>query len=131
MLWGLLLHCLLLEAARGFSFSSPAGSNNWLPLSSLDDVQGVSGLYLFPHALRGHLPYVGQSRNIGLRLSTHFRQGNVGGNIFYRPMPGSTKLMREIGETKFILRKELGNTANMRFPVSRARSSKLGLGLYD
>lgn len=123
-----------LASPRGFSFSSPvssSSSSNWLTLSSLDDVQGVSGLYQFPHAARGNLPYVGQSGNIGLRLSTHFRQGNIGGNILYRPMSGSTKLMREIGETRFILNRGFGNTANMRFPVSRARSSRLGLGLYD
>lgn len=126
-----------LPATRGFSFTSPVSSsgnsNGWLSLSSLDDVQGVPGLYQFPHATRGLRTYTGQSGDIGLRLSTHFREGNIGGNILYRPMLGSTRLSREILETRTILgvgRGSLNNTANLRFPVSRARATRLGLSIY-
>jgi len=122
-----------LPSARGFSFTSPASgntSNGWLGLSNLDDVQGVPGLYQFPHANRGGLSYIGQSGDLGLRLSTHFGQGNIGGNVLYRPMLGSGKLAREIDETAQILRIGIGNTANIRYPVSQSRALRLGLNLY-
>jgi RHS repeat-associated protein len=128
-----------LPSARGFNFTSPVSSNSsngWLTLSSLDDVQGMPGLYQFSHANRGGLPYVGQSGDLSVRLATHFRQGNIGGNVLYRPMLGSSKLGREIGEMGRMFHiggrtNTLSNLANMRFPISAARSTRLGLNLYN
>ena len=101
-------------------------------LNHIDDANGVSGLYIFDDATRGLLPYVGKSNvSIASRLTVHSNAGRIGGQIYYKPLTGSTTFL-EVQETIMInnLGGKLG-TANRVFPVSEARNLRLNLGITN
>lgn len=101
-------------------------------LNHIDDVKGVSGLYLFDDATRGMLPYVGKSNvSIASRLTSHYNAGRIGGQIYFKPMTGSRTFL-EVQET--IMMNNLGGklgTANSVFPVSPVRNLRLNLGITN
>ncbi|NGX84411.1 RHS repeat-associated core domain-containing protein [Aequorivita sp. KMM 9714] len=101
-------------------------------LNHIDDVDGVSGLYVFDDATRGMLPYVGKSNvSIASRLNSHYNAGRIGGQVYFKPLSGNS-IFLEVQET--IMMNHLGGklgTANKIFPVSPARNVRLNLGITN
>ncbi|NQY05685.1 MAG: VCBS repeat-containing protein [Flavobacteriaceae bacterium] len=128
---------LVVKGVKATTYAARAGTNayskyGFQALNHIDDVKGVSGLYLFDDATRGMLPYVGKSNvSIASRLTSHYNAGRIGGQIYFKPMTGSRTFL-EVQET--IMMNNLGGklgTANRVFPVSPARNLRLNLGITN